>query len=634
MSDKRPTALSKLEIIRAYTRAGYALMPLRGKMPTASRWRETKVGQYSAEELAKGNYGVILSPTQVVIDCDPRNFEPGDRPLGRLTSAAGPLDSFTVRTGGKKPGLHIYLTVPEGFKARGKHPQYAGLDIKHHGGYVVGPGSVHPDTGKLYEVCRGTPEKMAAASTAQLEILKAVPVYIGPGTGTYMDDAETQARYAAYLQIHAPTSGSFVVACKGRDLGLPPERTLSLMLEVWNPRRVEPRDEAHMRDRVAHAYKFAKGALGADNPAAQFDTIEGAKAPDGERPSVTPQYSRDVGMLVPVDLSTLQEPAPARILLGGRLAAGHPNTLYAEGGQGKSFIALDIATCTAAGLSFCGLDLPNGPVLYLDWELSADAQAHRAFMIARGLGLKAPPKGLLYLAPPKCLPDLIAALKELVQKEKPVLIVVDSMGPASGGNPEDAKETIALFNALRSFGVTSLILDHQAKLQQGQDYKKKTVFGSVYKFNLSRSVIHLERIASAPGELRLILRHTKSNFGPYAEDLALLVRFSSDSWKFEVVDQAKDPAFAKALTVGDKVLAALREYGKSTAETLEEKTGGAVKNELTRLRKAGKVKMAGQEGRKTLWALTETSVPTSQTYRDVTLGRSDSAHADALEGLQ
>lgn len=345
----------------------------------------------------------------------------------------------------------------------------------------------------------------------------------------------------------------------------------------------------------------------------------------GDRPNIPALYTKDDGMFVPVDLSTLQEPAPAPMLLGNRIAVGYPNTLYAEGGKGKSLWALAIAFCIALGRRFCGLDLPAGPVLYLDWELSQDGQLRRAYQIARGLGQEKPPKGLYYLAPTDSLPELIDRAAETIQKVKPVLIIVDSMGPASGGKPEDAEDAIGLFNAIRTMGVTSLILDHQSKMQQGQDSRKKTIFGSAYKFNLSRSVLHLEQVSSLNGEIRLILRHTKSNFGPYADDLALVARFTADSVKFEAVDQHVDPAFAAVLTIGEKLLASLRENGVATAEALADRVQEAsktVKNELTRLRKEGKVKAIGKEDRKSVWGLPETSVPTSQLYMAGTPGRS------------
>lgn len=350
----------------------------------------------------------------------------------------------------------------------------------------------------------------------------------------------------------------------------------------------------------------------------------------GERPNVTPLYRRDAGTLLAVDLSTVPEPPPTPMLFGGRLAANYPNSLYGGGGQGKSLFALALASAAVAGKRFCGLDLPNGPVLYLDWELSQDGQAHRAYQIARGLGLEAPPKGLLYLAPTNCLPKLIDQTADLIEREKPVLVIVDSMGPASGGSPEDAEETITLFNAIRRFGVSSLILDHQSKTQQGQDSRQKTIFGSVYKFNLSRSVIQLERIASAPGELRLLLRHTKSNFGPYVDDLALLARFSRDTVKFEMVDQTTDPAYAKVATVAEKILSSLLNDGPATSECLADRINEAlktVKNQVTQLRKANRIEESGKQNRQALWDLRKMNVPSSQLYiggtRDAQVGASE-----------
>lgn len=266
------TVSPKIAAIRAFGAAGYALIPLNGKTPGIRDWVKTPAGRYGETELAQVDYGVVLGPTDLVIDVDPRNFAPPGNPLERLEAVTGPIGkTFIVGTGGG--GRHIYLKKPAGLKIVSKLKGFSGLDFRSYGAQVVGPGSVHA-TGKQYEITAGRVDEIADAPAALLALLeRAAEPPVSVGTGGYINDAETQGRYASYLKDLAPTSGSYVVACKGRDLGLSPETTHELMVEVWNPRRITPRTSEELRTRVEHAYRYAKGAVGAQNPAADFAPV-------------------------------------------------------------------------------------------------------------------------------------------------------------------------------------------------------------------------------------------------------------------------------------------------------------------------------------------------------------------------
>ncbi len=281
MAEVTGTVTPKLAAIRAYIAAGYALIPLEGKVAKIKGWPSTRPGTYSEAQLAAGNWGFVIPADVVVIDVDPKNFTPGDNPLARLAKIA-PIKTYMVATGGN--GAHFYFHIPEGSNVIGKHKDFAGIDFKHVGGYVVGPGSVHAISGKEYVVSAGDIRDMSQLPDALLALISkpiappdagAVDELLnGPeGTGGYVDDEQTRKRYEEWLTNSAPTSGSYTVACRGRDFGLSPRATLRAMLDFWNKRRNEPRTEAEMRDRVAHAYKYATGAIGTDHPAADFTVV-------------------------------------------------------------------------------------------------------------------------------------------------------------------------------------------------------------------------------------------------------------------------------------------------------------------------------------------------------------------------
>lgn len=278
------TTAPKIAAIRALSEAGYTLIPLRGKSPFNDKWPEIAPGTYDENNLP-GNYGVALKAGDLVVDVDPRHFVAGDQPLKRLIAAVGALKSFTVRSGAG--GLHIYLRKPADTPIRCKHPDYPGIDFLSAGRQVVGPGSIHPDTGQEYAVASGNPTETAEAPTALLALLHRTEVPFDEiGTGTYINDAATQARFLAYLQDAAPATGSFLVACKGRDLGLPPGLVHELMLDVWNPRRASPKTPEELRVKVIHAYKYAKGAVGNAHPSVDFNVVMPKTPPKEKEPEL------------------------------------------------------------------------------------------------------------------------------------------------------------------------------------------------------------------------------------------------------------------------------------------------------------------------------------------------------------
>lgn len=276
----------KAEAIRALTAAGFALFPLSGnsKIPRAGfdDWGSTPVGKYGVKELANCNYGIVLGPNDIVVDVDPRNFLPGDNPLKRLADAVGvPLDSFTVQTG--SGGLHIFfkITTPEGMVIVGnlKKKGFLGIDTKHAGGYVLGAGSIHPDTGRPYQIVRRSPDEIMPAAKGLVDlVVRPEQDPLSTGTGEFIDDEQTRKRYISYLTEKAPPSieghggdaNAFVVAARARDFALPAEVALELMLEHWNEQCVPPWSEAQLRDKVRHAYRYASNPIGAAHPAAEF----------------------------------------------------------------------------------------------------------------------------------------------------------------------------------------------------------------------------------------------------------------------------------------------------------------------------------------------------------------------------
>jgi len=324
----------------------------------------------------------------------------------------------------------------------------------------------------------------------------------------------------------------------------------------------------------------------------------GKYEPERASSSSLPLRENDVMTLTLTRFSKFAEPKPMGFVVEDFLPEGYPSMLFGDGGQGKSYIVLYLATCIAIGRSFLDKTVRQGRVLYVDFELDENEQARRAYKIARGLGLCAPPEGLLYFSPlaqEKPIESVNAIIDALAAKVKEfdiALTVLDSFGAAVAGDPEGAKDVTAIFRKLRALG-TVLILDHQSKAKPGEKYREKSAFGSVYKQNMSRNVWQLQRIIDdtlSDNEVKLGLYHKKSNFGPLRETAALKATFESDAFRLEKT--AIDFSFGDSLSAKDRVLIAYMDLGASNAREIQEETGlslGTVKNANTALKREGKI---------------------------------------------
>lgn len=262
------TLSNKETCIQWYLDQGYTLFPLHGKHPLKGyHWRETT---YDPFFQAKENFGVQLGPSDLVVDIDPRNG--GNESIKALELSE---PSFIVRTGGG--GTHLYFKKDAGVSLRKNLAEFKGIDFITQGGYVVGAGSLHPNSRKPYILEPGNGGNRFAPDSL-LKILQKQNQNLNKGTGEYVDDDQTKDRYTAYLNQASPAiegeSGdhtTFAVAAIGRDYGLSPNITFELMLSGYNNKCIPPWDEEALRIKVEHAFKYAKDAIGNKAPGVAFE---------------------------------------------------------------------------------------------------------------------------------------------------------------------------------------------------------------------------------------------------------------------------------------------------------------------------------------------------------------------------
>lgn len=272
--------------IQQYADVGYVVMPLNGKIPPATmkNWPKRAYTPIINFDDYPNNFGVVLQPEDLVIDVDPRNFPENVNPYKQLCAYIQTdlmkYGTFIVKTGGG--GIHIYLKKPD-IAVCHTLQDYPGIEFCSAGRYVVGAGSVHPDTNELYRSIAGNLDTICTIPDILLKLLAQEKPAPQPKKDDIITDSkQAQARFTEYLlQVEPATEGNFgdkhtfKVACRGKDLGLSLENTYALMLKYFNPACQPPWSDKGLYSKVKNAYSYSVKEAGNDTAQADFAAVEG-----------------------------------------------------------------------------------------------------------------------------------------------------------------------------------------------------------------------------------------------------------------------------------------------------------------------------------------------------------------------
>ena len=279
-------------------------------------------------------------------------------------------------------------------------------------------------------------------------------------------------------------------------------------------------------------------------------------------------------------------------LVPGFLPRGVPTVLFARGGAGKSALALGLATAIATYTPLpCNLSpVTQENVLYLDWETQDTDQAKRQRRICAGLGVN--PGNVYYRSLYRPLKDDISRIRSDIEKYKVGFLVIDSLAPACGGNPEYASDTLAFYAALRSCGnVTKLILAHMNKLDTQQTSGKGNIYGSVFSENMARSTWELRTSQEGTDkEICMAMFHRKVNDGRLQPPIGIRLEFDGPAIRFHPYDIAADPELAEFAGPAFRIRSALKKQALGfPAATLAELLSIELKTVMGTLRRMSDV---------------------------------------------
>lgn len=255
------------------------------------------------------------------------------------------------------------------------------------------------------------------------------------------------------------------------------------------------------------------------------------------------------------------------------LLADTTTVLAGDGGVGKSYFALGLAATILGGRELIGGLTPQrmGPVLYLDYEDSAQELSYRWNQLKRAFGGDVP-SGLYYQRMTQPLHVIRQELLRQVRHYEPELIVVDSFSMACGFEPEKADSAVRVFDTLRTLGRTALLITHVAKAEQGR--KQPNPYGSIHIITQARSVLIQKRASdiSAENEIVFTIANTKNNRAQIGTTLGFRLIFSNDAVELQRV-HSSDPLLLDGMTLTEQIRVLLSQP-KSISE-LEELTGAS-----------------------------------------------------------
>lgn len=389
-----------------------------------------------------GKFGDVSALIAVDVDENGKN---GGATITALQAAGFEFPpTYTQHT--PSGGRHLVYRARRAVR-QGANKLGPGVDIRSRGGYIVAAGSslgagdygaeqiIGPTDAPAWLVER-CGEATAAPAPVQSEIVVA--------------PARAEARAIEYLKS-APSgeAGSrndtgYKVAAKLKDSGVSQAAAAELMAEHWrcNP-PLEPSELAHV---VNSAFRYGRSAPGSSAPEADFEPVVTA---EGEHHPLVAAPKRKLKLEMYGDI---EPDLSVRPLIRGVLDQGASSIIFGKPNAGKTFVALSMCYCIAAGTPWFGRRVERGSVLYVDGDGGKNirkriAALKRHFHENQDLPLAVVPEIIDLSRVGEDVSSIIFAAKELEARTGvPIaLIVIDTLAKAIGGADENAGPDMGAF---------------------------------------------------------------------------------------------------------------------------------------------------------------------------------------------
>lgn len=264
------------------------------------------------------------------------------------------------------------------------------------------------------------------------------------------------------------------------------------------------------------------------------------------------------GELIEIDLDELStiDPGPPAFIVPGWLPEGEVTLLAADGGTGKSLLALELAVCCAMGIKWHGLDVAQREVVFVSFEDKRETLHWRLHRICAAQGLRvADLVGRLTLLDGTQAVEpwygrgeggttgatgAFAAAAERIGVDR--LVIVDGVADVFAGNENARSEVKAFVRLMRRLAGPRgavLLIAHVDKAAAKDPHDSLGFSGSTGWNNSVRCRWYMFRDreeGAETGNVRIEVR--KSNLGPGGQSLVL----AYDPARHVFMDPAAVPA--------------------------------------------------------------------------------------------
>lgn len=254
--------------------------------------------------------------------------------------------------------------------------------------------------------------------------------------------------------------------------------------------------------------------------------------------------------------------------------------VFGTGGEGKSTLVVSLLLSKASGRAFIpGID-PGEPaaVMFCDWEDNEDQFYLTCNALLAGMGMTS--KDLLMPVIYKrfaggALSDYTEVIAEDIARHNIKIMAIDSLVASSGNehSPNDAEAARVWHQVVSSFGIASIGITHIAKSNASKD---GTPFGSVFYFNLARSIFQCSREVESEHSSVLAITHRKGNNTGIMKPVGLRADFESDEYDratkivYSEVDLNTTQVLATKLSVIERILFLIKDIAMEPKEIADE----------------------------------------------------------------
>ncbi len=236
------------------------------------------------------------------------------------------------------------------------------------------------------------------------------------------------------------------------------------------------------------------------------------------------------------------------------IASSGTSIIFGPPGSNKSMFAERLSLGIALNEETFGhKPTVGGPVMYLDFEDEITPQEFRLTAFARDMDME--PKDLegliFHERVTKNLKSAKRRIRRLVRELGIVMVVVDSVGRARGGDVSASDITIKLFESLATLRVPVLAIDHMTKEENKRvwtgnyDAREAMPIGSVYTQASTRLAWFMNVLPDSSDTFKKYnVYNTKHNHVVQQDTRGLIFRAESDEWgnihnaSFEVNDMS------------------------------------------------------------------------------------------------